>query len=136
MSDIIPKINAMLLCDSIITEVGTNKKSLIGIFESIYAQAFPCKHYKLSIYIKFTSAQGKYNFRLELIDLSSNKIIGRGGIPELNVSDKLDSYELAFNLMGLKFDQEGKYEFRIFADGKIFGNKIFSVVKAPQPSIK
>ncbi|MFH1317874.1 MAG: hypothetical protein ABIH71_02525, partial [Candidatus Omnitrophota bacterium] len=85
MSNIHPKLNAMLLCDSIITEIGTNKKSLIGIFENITANNFPCKHFKLSVYIKFTSAQGKYNFRLELVDLSSNKIIGKGIMPELNV---------------------------------------------------
>jgi len=133
MNNIVPKINAMLLCDSVITEVGTNKKSLIGIFENIYAQNFPCRHYHLSVYIKFTSAQGKYHFRLELVDISNDKIIGKGEIPELNVPDKLGSYELAFNLMGLQFDHEDKYEFRIFADDKIFGNKVFSVIKTPQP---
>lgn len=136
MSNIIPKINAMLLCDSVITEIGTNKKSLIGIFENIYAPAFPCNHYHLSVYIKFTSAQGKYHFKLELVDISNDKIIGKGEIPGLNVSDKLGSYELAFNLMGLKFGHEGKYEFRIFADNKFLDSKIFNVVKTPQQSIK
>lgn len=136
MSDILPKINAMLLCDNIITEVGTNKKSLIGIFENIAASVFPCQHYKLSVYIKFTSAQGKYNFRLELVDASNNKIIETGEDLELNVSDKLGSYELTFNRMGLKFEQEGKYEFRIFADNRIFGSKTFSVIKNPQPPVK
>ena len=136
MSNIIPKINAMLLCDSVITEVGTNKKSLIGIFENIYAQNFPYRHYHLSVYIKFTSAQGKYHFRFELVDISNDKVIGKGEISELNVSDKLGSYELVFNLMGLQFDHEGKYEFRIFADDKIFGNKLFNVIKTPQPTAR
>ncbi|MFH1505105.1 MAG: hypothetical protein ABIH08_06965 [Candidatus Omnitrophota bacterium] len=136
MSNIHPKLNAMLLCDSIITEAGTNKKSLIGIFENIATEKFPCKHFQLSVYIKFTSAQGKYTFRLELVNLANNAIIGKGEIPELNIPDKLGSYELAFNLLGLKFDQEGKYDFRIFADDKFFGNKAFSVVKAPQLPVK
>lgn len=132
MNHVVPKLNAMLLCDSIITEVGTNKKSLIGIFENIYAPIFPFKHNRLSVYIKFTSAQGKYNFRLELVNITSNKIIGKGKIPELNVGDKLGSYELAFNLMELEFDQEGKYEFRIYADDKNFGSKTFSLVGIKQ----
>ncbi|MFH1777349.1 MAG: hypothetical protein ABH952_07325, partial [Candidatus Omnitrophota bacterium] len=76
MSNIVPKINAMLLCDGIITEAGTNKKSLIGIFENISTQTFPCQHSQLSVYIKFTSAQGKYHFRLELVNISKNVIIG------------------------------------------------------------
>jgi hypothetical protein len=129
MSNIAPTMNAMLLCDSIITEVGTNKKSLIGIFENIFAPIFPCKHYHLSVYVKFGSAQGKYRFRVELIDVSTDKIIGKGEIPELNVPDKLGTYELAFNLIGLQFEHEGRYEFRIFADDKMFANKTFGVLR-------
>lgn len=130
MSNVVPVINAMLLCDIIITEAGSNKKSLIGIFENIYAGVFPCRHYQLSVYVKFTSAQGKYNFRLELVDLTGNQTIGRGEVPQLEVSDKLGSYELAFNLIGLEFKHDGKYEFRIFADDKMFGQKTFNVMKA------
>ena len=29
----VPKANAMLICDAVITDKGTNKKSLIGVFE-------------------------------------------------------------------------------------------------------
>lgn len=130
MNNIVPIIKAILLCDCIITEAGSNKKSLIGVFENILVQQFPCRHYQLSVYINFTSAQGKYKFRLELVDLNDNKIIGEGILHELNIPDQLGFYELVFNLRGLKFDHEGKYEFRIFADDKMFGNKTFNVVKS------
>ena len=136
MNKIIPTLNAMLLCDSIITEVGTNKKSLIGIFENICSSVFPWHHPKLSVYIKFTSAKGKYNFRLELVDLSNNKIIGKGATLELDIKDKLNSFELAFNLIGLTFPMEGKYEFNIFADNNNFGSKTFSVTKLPVRPVK
>ena len=72
-----PIVNAMLVCDKVITETGTNKKSLIGIFENINAYKFPCIHHFLAVYIKLTDANGRYKFRLELVDLENDSIVGK-----------------------------------------------------------
>ena len=98
-----PKTNAMLICDYVITERGTNKKSLIGVFENIGAATFPCTHFALSVYIKLTDAQGGYQFRLELVDLQSDIMIGKSEMPEeVRVPSPLDAHELVFNLRILK----------------------------------
>lgn len=128
MSKVKPSKEAMLVCDQIITEAGTNKKTLVGIFEQIYTQKLPCTHPNLSVYIKFTAALGSYQFRLELVDLQTNSVIGKGELPAQNIEDKLASYELVFNLRNLKFMNRGKYEFRIFADDELFGTKTFHVL--------
>lgn len=126
-------LNAMLLCDSIITEKNTNKKSLIGIFENINALKFPCTHYFLSIYIKLTGAKGSYKFRLELVDLEENVVIGKGETPEtLNIDDPLKTFELVFEMAKLTFGHPGKYEFRIYANNNILGQKTFQVRKIPK----
>lgn len=121
-----PKANAMLICDQVITEQETNKKSLIGIFETVGAFQFPFAHPALSVYIKLTDAQGKYKFRLELLDLQKDTVIGKGEIPqEIVMTSPLQTHELVFQLGGLKFSHPGEYEFRIFANDKIFGQKTF-----------
>ena len=128
-----PKVNAMLICDHVITEQGSRKKSLIGIFENISAPKFPCLHHFLSVYIKLTDAQGTYRFRLELVDLQNDKMIGKGVMPEpVTFRDPLRPRDLVFNLTGVKFPQAGDYEFRIFANDKIFGQKSFSVSEGPK----
>ncbi len=134
MNKIKPSKEAMLVCDSIITEVGTNKKSLIGIFEDIASNKFPFRHESLSVYIKFTGAMGEYVFRLELVELHTNESVGQGTVGPLNISDKLGSYELVFNLKGIVFKNAGKYEFRIYANDEIFGVKSFNVVDRPTPT--
>ena len=78
--------------------------------------------------MKFTGALGSYEFQLELIDLQANNVIGKGSVPAQNIADKLASYELVFNLRNLKFTNAGKYEFRISADGELFGVKTFQVM--------
>ncbi|MBU1084438.1 MAG: hypothetical protein ABIG55_04070 [Candidatus Omnitrophota bacterium] len=126
-----PIVNAMLICDKVITEAHTNKKSLIGIFGNINAYKFPCVHNFLSVYIKFTDANGEYDFHLELVDLEDYSIVGRSDIPKkIAVNDPLATHDLVFNLASLKFTHPGKYEFRIFANDEVFGQKTFLVNKA------
>ena len=127
-----PKTNAMLICDYVITERETNKKSLIGVFENIGAATFPCTHFAMSVYIKLTDAQGGYQFRLELVDLQSDTMIGKSEIPdEVQVPSPLDAHELVFNLRGVRFLHPGKYEFRIFGNDRIFGQKKLVVEQVP-----
>lgn len=134
MNKIKPFKEAMLICDQIITESGTNKKSLIGIFENIGSSAVPFRHDSLSVYVKFTGALGEYQFQLELIDLTTNEVTGRGVLEGFNAHDKLASHELVFNLKGLVFKNAGKYEFRIYANNEVFGAKTFIVLTAPPSS--
>ena len=125
-----PKLNAMLVCDYVITEQGTNKKSLIGIFENINAAQFPCVHYSLTVYIKMTEARGSYVIRLELIDLRDEKIVAKAETPrEIIIADPLAAHELVFGWKGLSFPHAGEYEFRVFADDRFFGQKTFHVVQ-------
>ena len=125
-----PVVNAMLICDRVITEAGTNKKSLIGIFENISAYKFPCLHHFLAVYIKLTDANGKYRFRLELVDLENYSVIGRAEIPkEIEIKDPLRIHDLVFNLAALKFAHPGKFEFRIYGNDEVFGQKTFLINK-------
>ena len=127
-----PCKEAMLVCDSIITEAATNKKSLIGIFEEITCGKLPFRHDSLSVYVKFTGALGDYEFKLELIDLHTNETIGRGSMRgPISIKDKLASFELVFNLRGLMFKHAGKFEFRIYANEDVFATKTFTVFHQP-----
>lgn len=123
----------MLVCDYVITEQGTKKKSLIGIFENIGANKFPFIHASLSVYIKLTEARGQYRFRLELVHLKTDKVIGQGEIPHnVDIPNPLMSHELVFNLRGIHFRDPGEYEFRIYANDRIFGQKTFYVTEMPR----
>jgi hypothetical protein len=133
-----PKANAMLVCDNVITEQGTKKKSLIGIFESIGARNFPFIHPFLSVYVKLTEGNGTYHFRLEMVNLKTNQVTGEGKIPEEIVIDNpLKSHELVFNLRGLRFNDPGEYEFRMYSNDQIFAQKTFYVqeIKSNRPQI-
>jgi hypothetical protein len=81
LSQVKPKASGMLVCDSVITEEASKKKTLIGVFEHIYASEFPFVHGSMSLYTKLSDAAGDYQFRIELYDLERCKKIGAGTTP-------------------------------------------------------
>jgi hypothetical protein len=117
----------MLVCDTVITDRGTGKHSLIGIFERILAASLPVRHPLLAVYAKVTDAQGQYIFKLELVNLGNNQIIGEVTTPPVEIPDRMLPHDLIFNLHGLVFQTEGRYEFRLYADGQFVGLHTFEV---------
>ena len=127
--DLRPILKAMLLCDSTLIEEGTRKRTLIGIFDSIRAAQFPTVHPAMSVYLQFREIEGIFDFTLELVDLTDEKLISKAVVKQFKVQDRFRDCELVFNLMAVKFDHPGDYEFRIYVQDSLFGQKSFKVLK-------
>ena len=128
-----PIVKAFLICDYVIHEQGSNKKSLIGLFHHIHAKRFPCRHGQLSIYTRITNALGKYVFRLTLVHRKDEREIGQGSTPPLDIPDRLQSVELAFRLQNIVFPEAGDYEFRLFANDQQIAQEDFVIGSGEGP---
>ena len=117
------------MCDQTIVEEGTHKRTLIGLFDRIKANQFPTVHPSMSIYVQFTDVEGTFNFSLELFDMSEGRSMNNALIREFKVVDRNRDCELVFNLFSVKFDHPGDYEFRIYINDLIFGQKLFRILK-------
>ena len=124
-----PILKAMLLCDQTLVEEGTHKRTLIGLFDRIKALQLPTVHPSMSIYVQFREIEGTFDFMLELYDVEENKSLNRTMIKQYKVQDRSRDCELVFNLMSVRFEHEGEYEFRIYVNDTIFGQKSFKVLK-------
>ncbi len=63
------KVNAFHICENLIIEDGTQKVSLIGIFENINAQNFPAVYPQVTIFAAFEGDKpGPYEIELKLSD--------------------------------------------------------------------
>ena len=129
MMDIKPILKAMLLCDQTLVEEGTRKRSLIGIFDRVMAAQLPTTHPSMSVYVQFREIEGTFDFTLELYDLSDEKTVHKATIKNFNVQERSRDCELVFNMMALRFEHAGDYEFRIYVNDMIFGQKSFQVIK-------
>lgn len=116
MSDApVPTVLAMLLCDSVIVDQMTNKKSLIGVFQDLNAPVFPA-HTNCSLYVSLADAVGSYALRIRFVDLNGEILVNE--FPPINAtfSDPLAPAEVAVNIVGLQVPVEGKYEFQLYAN--------------------
>ena len=108
----IPTVLAMLVCDQVIAEQGTGKKSLIGIFDNVNGQAFPAQ-VRLAVYAKLADAEGDYTFRLTLVNLKNETHLIDMNI-KATVADPLSAVELAVNMIGFVLPEAGRYEFQLW----------------------
>lgn len=123
-----PILKAFLLCDQTIVEEGSRKRSLIGLFDRIKASKLPTVHPAMSVYVQFREIEGQFNFTLELYDLEKETPVNRAVIEGFRVQERSRDCELVFNLLSIKFEHSGDYEFRIYVDDLIFGQKSFKVL--------
>ena len=123
-----PILKAMLLCDQTLIEEGTRKRSLIGLFDRVKAPQFPTVHGSMSVYVQFREIEGVFDFMLELYDLAEDKALHKAMVKSFKVEQKSRDCELVFNLLSVRFQHPGDYEFRIFVNDSIFGQKSFQVI--------
>ena len=122
-----PKALAMIICDEIIEDARTHKKSLIGIFNRIVTTRFPSTHPKMHIFFSLTNGRGIYKATLQhtyLPDLTILKEI-QGEVQFANPTAIL---EYSFEILNMTFPNEGSYSFQLLLNGHSVIERIFEVV--------
>jgi hypothetical protein len=119
---------ALVICDSIIVESGTNKHSLIGTFNTIAVRQFPALHPSMSIYVALTDGHGQYQAVLRLVELESGREVF--SLPgSLELRDPLLVAECAFRIGPVRFEREGQYAVEFVAAGQMLGSRKLRVQK-------
>ena len=108
----LPSLKSILICDQIIDDVVTRKKTLVGIFERIIAKQFPVNHGTMGIFFQVTDVAGEFDFAMELADLSEDKVLGVAELPRARLDNAAVTSSFALMFQGLRFDHPGTYEFR------------------------
>lgn len=119
----------MIICDTVIQDVKTKKKSLIGIFSQINAAKAPIQHPKLSVFVALTEGNGSYSCELQCIRDDDNKVIMKAH-GSIKFHDPQQVLELVFDLNGPVFPIFGHYRFEFFAEGTPVISRKFNVVES------
>ena len=128
----IPSVVAMLVCDQIITEEGTKKKSLVGVFDNFGSLAFPVLFQRLAVYVKLADAMGDYLFKLRIVKLKDESLVAEMGI-QATIADASQYAELAISMGNLPIQEPGKYEIQMYA-GDIYLHRVtMNAVLAQSP---
>ncbi len=129
----IPSVVAMLICDQIITEHVTNKKSLIGVFDNFNSLSFPTLSQRLAVYVKLADAIGNYLFKLRIVKLKDESLIAEIGIQAHITSDASQYSELALSIGNIPVPEPGKYEFQLYSGDDYLHRVTMQAVLAQLP---
>lgn len=69
-----PKLNYTILCDDVRQEMG-GKFSLMGLFESIYANAFPAVHPRFAIVNEWAGGKGEFRLKIRLLAVNKQDVL-------------------------------------------------------------
>jgi len=119
-----PTLLALLVCDSIIVDEISKKKTLVGVFTNINSTKFPCVHQSMALYISLTNAEGNHALIIRLKQIETEALIG-----ELQVNatffDKTKVTDFGFNVPPIKLPDPGRYEFQLWDNGDLLGTQEF-----------
>lgn len=125
---------AIVVCDQVIEDKLTNKKSLIGIFNSIAHSSFPCRHPALCVFVSLTEGRGACQARLRIIHEETAQPVAEVN-GQIEFKDVNTVVELVFNFMGLEFPAPGLYAIEFYCEDALVLERRFHAlqIKAAPP---
>jgi len=127
----VPSVLAMLVCDQVIIDQQTKKKSLIGIFDNVNAFAFPTA-VNCAVYAKLADAEGDYRFKVRLVNLKDEQLLGEMEV-SAKVQSQVDPADMVIQLMGAVFPTPGKYEVQLYANDVYLGRVTMRAIQVKAP---
>lgn len=119
---------SMVICDTVIEDKKTGKKSLIGLFDNINAVTAPCTHSKLSVFVALTQGIGEYTAKIRCVKSDDNKVLMEG-MGKIKFKDRKQRIDFNFELIGLTFPEFGEYRFELICDNKLIIGRNFNLLK-------
>jgi hypothetical protein len=127
-----PTLVSLLLCDQVIDDKLSNKKSAIGIFNTILVPKLPTVIQQMAILASVTEIIGRVELEIRLVRDTDNVVLfsGRGAV---EAPDPLAVVDLLFAMQGIRIPEPGQYAFELLGRGTLLGRRRFQVFVRPQP---
>jgi len=123
----VPTLVSLLICDQVIDDKFTNKKSAIGLFNRVLVPGMPATIHRIVVLASLTEITGKTPLELRLTRDSDNAVLfqSRGHVDAPN---PLATVDLMFSMQGIRIPEVGQYAFELLSSGEILGRRRFQVV--------
>lgn len=124
---------SLILCDAIIEDKKTNKKSLIGMFSTVTTGKVPCVLGRFGVFISLTEGIGEYTCALRCIFAEDNTLIGETK-GKVCFKDRREVVEVTLDVNGVTFPQYGDYRFDLYCEDSLVISRKITIVQPPPVS--
>lgn len=131
LSQVVPVLVAILICDTACTDRSTGKHTLVGLWDRLTVAQFPTKR-PITLFMRLTDAAGYYKFEIKYVQLSSGKVLAKAE-GDLQALDRLKSSTLIMDFPPLAIPEEGRYEFQIWANDIYLGSTVIDAIPRKPP---
>ncbi len=128
-----PTLVSVLICDQVIDDKLTNKKSAIGLFNMIVAQTLPTRVQQIAVLATVTEISARAPIELRLVrDADDEVLFTTQGMIE--APNPLATVDLVFSMQGIQFASPGQYAFELLSRDTLLGRRRFHILVAPPGS--
>jgi hypothetical protein len=128
----LPQVLAMIICDTVIDDRISNKKSLIGLFDAIATTHLPCVVNELHVFLALTEGYGAMQLKLRCAAAESdNELFATES--QISFPNPLAVLEINLGFRGCSFPRVGEYRFQLFADGTPLCERKFRITRVSNP---
>lgn len=128
-----PVLSYTLLCDDVRQELG-GKFSLMGLFETIYANSFPAVHPRFAIVNEWTGGKGDFTVRIRLLSPDRQEVLSESeaSISLFSETQRHRDISIRFNTT---FAAPGTYWVETLIDGEQAGLSALSVQQVNRQTV-
>lgn len=128
-----PTLVSLLICDQVIDDKLSNKKSAIGLFSVIVVPRMPAAIHQMAVLASLTELSGKTQLELRLMrDADDTAVFSSQGY--VNAPNPLAVVDLLFTLRGIRIQDAGQYAFEVLHEGELLGRRRFQLIVRQPPS--
>ncbi len=124
-----PSVVVLLICDQIIDDRQTNKKSAIGLFNTVVVPRAPVRVGQMAVLATLTEICGPTPLELRLVFDRDDRVLLRAR-GEVNAPNPLAMVDLVFTLRGVQIPELGQYAFELLCGEELLARRRFHVLKA------
>jgi hypothetical protein len=123
-----PELLAFLLCDDVIHDAVTGKRSIIGTFSTVYLEKVPGVYHRFAMYVALTEGRGTQDLRIVISHIESGQTVLelRG---KMRVGDPTAVGELGLRIPVLPLPKTGAYSVDLYANEKLVACRKFHVTR-------
>lgn len=111
----VPIGTALIVCDTIIEDKLTNKKSLIGLFGQIHAPRTPCLQQSMAMLVSLTGGNGEYPCEIICQHASTETPVFKLS-KQIKFESPLQVMDLVFQLKNVQFPLPDQYWLKVLID--------------------